>query len=144
MHSADLDIHLNGVVRRPSAAPPWGTPSHARFDEALRRQPSVMAQVMLDVHPAFTGIAAPSAADVEQAEVLASEWSCLRPAEAAGWLSAHPGIAAEQALVLAEAGWNPRDPRLVVPPRIVELRVHEVRGRHAQQQPVGPRYASAR
>jgi hypothetical protein len=134
LHSADMDIHLDGVVRSPTARPPWPGATWHRYGEARRREPSATAKVLLDLHPAFVDCdpANPGWLDVERAETLAVEWSGLTPLEVAQWLSAHPAVSAQQARDLAGQGWHPRDAGLVLPERVVDLT-----GRLARERRIG-------
>lgn len=123
VHSADLDVHLAGVTRRPTSGPPWQSASWDRYAQARRREPSAMAKVLLDLHPAFAGIDVehPRWLDVERAEAFAMEWAMFTPSETAQWLSAHPAVSAQQAHSLTEAGWHPRDAALALPQRVIDL-----------------------
>lgn len=123
LHSADMDIHLEGVVKTPTARPPWPAASWDRYREARRREPSATAKVLLDLHPAFADCDPlnPGWLDVERAETLALEWSGFTPLEVAQWLSAHPAVSAVQARDLAGQGWHPRDAGLVLPERVIDL-----------------------
>lgn len=113
IHSADLDVHLAGVARRPTAKPPWPTSSWERHGSARLREPSDLARVMLDLHPAFVECLSdePHWMQVEQAESMAMEWMAawFSPAEATDWLALHPDISALRARDLANSGLRPRE-----------------------------------
>lgn len=115
MHSADLDVHIAGVAHRPTTAPPWDTPSWERHGHARLREPSELARVLLDLHPAFVDSLGedPHWMQVEQAESLAMEWAAawFSPAEATDWLVARPDITPLRARDLANSGCVPRDLR---------------------------------
>ena len=115
MHSADLDVHLAGVVRTPTAKPPWPTSTWDRHGTARHREPSELARVLLDLHPAFAECLSDHAhwMQIEQAEQLAMEWvaAWFTPAEATDWLAVHPDLTPLQARDLANAGWRPREVR---------------------------------
>lgn len=123
VHSADLDVHIQGVTRSPTSGPPWASTPWERYTRVAQHEPSAMAKVLLERHPAFVeaDASAPTWLEVERAEVLAMEWAMFTPAEAGQWLAAHPAVSAQQARVLAEAGWSPRDAALALPERVIRL-----------------------
>ncbi len=114
MHSADLDVHIAAVARAPSTKPPWNDSTWHRHEAARRTPPSALAQVLLDLHPAFVESHAGAAhwALIDQAEALAMEWSAswFTPHEAGEWLANWPAIFPAQARALADAGLGPADP----------------------------------
>jgi hypothetical protein len=123
LHSADIDVYLEGVMRRPTSQPPWAPPAWDRYRRARRREPSALAKVLLDLHPAFASASPdnPGWLDVERAETLALEWTSFTPHEVAQWLSAHPTLSARQARTLTEQGWQPGNADEVLPDRTIDL-----------------------
>ncbi len=113
VHSADLDVHLAGVARPPASKPPWLATPWDRHSRARRRQPSALARVLLDLHPAFAGSPPENRhwMEVEQAEALALEWqgAWFDAAGAREWLVVHPLITPLRARDLVNAGVAPRD-----------------------------------
>ncbi len=111
VHSADLDVHISGVARGPTARPPWPAASWERHATARTSEPSDMAKVLLEMHPAFRCADHPHWMQVEQAESLALEWTSawFTPAEMTLWQTRHPGISAEAARGLIDAGLGPYD-----------------------------------
>lgn len=115
MHSADLDVHLAGVAHRPTVKPPWPTATWGRHGSARLREPSELARVLLDLHPAFVDSLGeqPHWMQIEQAETMAMEWiaAWFTPSEATDWLVARPTLTPLQARDLANSGVIPRDVR---------------------------------
>ncbi len=111
LHSADLDVHISGVARGPTARPPWPSASWERHASARTSEPSDMAKVLLEMHPAFRCADHPHWMQVEQAESLALEWTSawFTSAEMTLWQTRHPGISAEAARGLVDAGLGPYD-----------------------------------
>lgn len=121
MHSADLDVHLSGVAHAPTSKPPWPSATWERHGTARLREPSELARVLLDLHPAFVDclVDHPHWMQVEQAETLAMEWvaAWFTPSEATDWLAAQPGITPVRARDLANSGVRPHELRRALPPR---------------------------
>ena len=120
MHSADLDVHLAGVAHRPTVKPPWPTSTWDRHGSARLREPSDLARVLLDLHPAFVDSLGeqPHWMQVDQAETMAMEWVAVwfTAAEATDWLAVEPDIAPLRARDLANAGLTPHDLRRGIHP----------------------------
>ena len=129
LHSTDMDVHLEGVTGRPVSEPPWSSTSWERYRQARRREPSAIAKVLLDLHPAFADCnhRNPGWLDVERAETLALEWTGFAPLEVAQWLSAHPTVSGAQARALVAKGWRPLDAGQVLPDRVIDLDRRETR-----------------
>jgi hypothetical protein len=115
MHSADLDVHLAGVAHRPTVKPPWPTSTWDRHGSARLREPSELARVLLDLHPAFADSLGEELhwMQIDQAESMAMEWvaASFTPSEATDWLTVRGDLSPLLARDLANEGLTPRDLR---------------------------------